>query len=62
MISISFHWAWILIITVIIIAIVLGCKVGLSNEDRVGIKSAVGCIIIIIGIIMAAVIGGIFIW
>lgn len=65
MISITFSYWWLLIAAIIVCAIVLAAKIGLfesDTNDRLGIKHTFGCIVIIIGVLIAMAIGGIFIW
>lgn len=65
MINISFNWAWLPIAAIVVFAIIIAAKIGLfknDTDDKLGIKHTFGCIVIIIGVLIAAVIGGIFIW
>lgn len=63
MINISFHWIWLLLVAIVIGAVILANKLGaFKDEDKYGVKACFGCIIIIVGLLIAAVIGGIFIW
>lgn len=63
MISFTFHWAWLPIVAIIIAAIILAIKLGImDSNDKYGIKTGFGCLIVIVGLLIAAVIGGIFIW
>ena len=63
MISFTFHWAWLLIAVIIIVAIILAIKFGImDSNDKYGVKTGFGCLIVIVGLLIAAVIGGIFIW
>lgn len=65
MINLSFHWAWLLMAAIVVIAIIVAAKIGLfenDTKDILGIKRTFGCIVIIIGVLCAAVVGGILIW
>lgn len=60
---ISFHWAWLLMATIVIVAVILANNLGaFKPNDKYGVKTGFGCLIIIVGLLIAAVIGGIFIW
>ena len=60
MITLNFHWAWLPIVIFIIMGVV--SYYYYSKDDRLGLNTAVGVIILIICLLFAAVIGGIFIW
>lgn len=64
MIDIHFHWSWLLIAAVLIIAIIIAWPF-LNSDDRgpaAGLGCLVGGVIILVALLAAAVIGGIFIW
>ena len=62
MINLHFHWAWIPFVVVLLIGIIaLFCF--LNDDDRgpaVGLSVAVGCGVFLIAIVVALVIGGIW--
>jgi len=64
MVTLTFHWAWILIVILVIVGI--ACFIYFSNDDRggigSGIRSVFGCFLFVLCILIAAVLGGIFIW
>ena len=61
MISLHFHWAWILMAVLVIFGIAFCIKQ--SNEsDKYGVGAAFGCAVLIVAILLALVLGGIFIW
>lgn len=65
MISITFSYWWLLIAAIVVCAIIIAAKIGLfesDTDDKFGIKHTFGCIVIIIGVLLAIAIGGIFIW
>lgn len=65
MINISFNWAWLLMAAIVVCAIIMAAKIGLfenDTNDKLGIKHTFGCIVIVIGVLLAIAIGGIFIW
>ena len=50
---------------IVVFAIIVAAKIGLfenDTDDKLGIKHTFGCIVIVIGVLFAAVIGGILIW
>lgn len=49
--------------TIVIVAVILANNLGaFKPNDKYGVKTGFGCLIIIAGLLIAAVIGGIFIW
>ena len=61
MISLHFHWAWLLIAAIVIAGVSYAVKAS-SGRDTYGIGAAVGCFVLVVAILAALVIGGIFIW
>ena len=63
MISLSFHWSWLLIAAILVVAIIIAshfCKD--SSGPAGGLGVVIGCFAIVIALFVIAVIGGIFIW
>ena len=60
MITLTFSWWWIPIICIVVFGIVVCCR--LSEKDNYGIGAAFGCLILVICIAIALLIGGIVIW
>ncbi len=61
MISLHFHWAWLLIAVIVIAGVAYAIRSG-KESDPYGVGAAVGCFVLIVAVLAAAVIGGIFIW
>lgn len=64
MINLYFHWTWLLIAVIIIVGIYIASPYMSDNNKGIGgaVSAAVGCFIIIVTLLIALVIGGIFIW
>ena len=64
MIDIHLHWAWLLIAAIVIIGICVAYPYLKESTDGIGagIAGAFGCAIIVVAVLAALVIGGIFIW
>ena len=61
MISLHFHWAWIVIAVLVILGVAY-CVKHSSDSDPYGIGATVGCLVLVLAILLALIIGGIFIW
>lgn len=61
MISLHFHWAWILMAVLVILGVIY-CVKQSSDYDPYGIGATVGCLVLVFAILLALILGGIFIW
>lgn len=64
MIDLHFHWTWLLIVIIIIIGVCIASSYMSDNDNGISgaVSATVGCFIIIVTLLIALVIGGIFIW
>ncbi len=64
MITFCLHWSWILIAVVLIATAVISYPHFRGRGDSIGraFDSVIGIVIAILGILIAAVLGGIFVW
>ena len=62
MIDLHFHWAWLLIAAVVIFGVFIAYPMLNEDNDRYGITGAMGCVVMVVAVLLALVIGGIFIW
>jgi len=61
MISLHFHWAWIVMAVLVILGIAYCIKQN-KESDPYGIGAAIGCVVFVGTILLALILGGIFIW
>ena len=64
MMTLSFHWAWLLIAVVLIATAIIAHPHFKKGGDSIGqaFDCFIGYVIVAIGLLVAAVLGGIFIW
>lgn len=66
MVTITFNWAWVIIIIIILIGAVLCYQLSQRKrtDDTIGLafSQVFGICLLILCLLIAAVIGGIFIW
>lgn len=64
MIDIHLHWAWLLIAAIVIIGICVAYPYLRDRNEGIGgaVGGVIGCAIIVVAVLAALVIGGIFIW
>ncbi len=64
MIDIHLHWSWLLIAAVVIIGICVAYPYLRERNEGIGgaVSGAIGCAILVVAILVALVLGGIFIW
>ena len=62
MINLHFHWSWIPIVIIILFGIWYWNYCNHYHNDRFGFNGTVGCVVFFICILVAAVIGGVFLW
>lgn len=64
MINLHFHWTWLLMALIIIIGVCIASPYLSDNNSGIGgaVSAAVGCFIILVTLLIALVLGGIFIW
>ena len=60
MINLTFNWAWIPIVLLIVFGV--GFFFKQSRDDQYGVGSAVGCFVCLLCLLGAWALGGIFIW
>jgi hypothetical protein len=64
MIDLHFHWAWIPF-AVVLLAGIIALFYFLNDDDRgpaAGLSGLVGCCLFLIALVVALVIGGIWLW
>lgn len=62
MIELNFHWAWILVAIIVMVGICVAFPYLNRDHDAYGCGAAAGCAILVFAVLVALVIGGIFIW
>ena len=64
MIDLHFHWAWLLIATVLIIGIFIAYPMLHGKGDSIGeaVSASLGYAVLMAAVLIGLVIGGIFIW
>lgn len=64
MLNLTFHWAWIPFVIVIIIGIIAFWKLSGDSGDgpAAGLGSVAGCGVFLFALAVALVIGGIWLW
>lgn len=64
MIDIHLHWAWLLVAAVVIIGICIAYPYLKNSDEGIGgaVGSVIGCAIVVVAILAALALGGIFIW
>lgn len=61
MITLTLNWAWLFVIAILIVGIG-GFVYFATDSDHFGFRETMGCLFLVFCILVALVIGGLFIW